>query len=77
MTFNEYLCQDNKQATGSVEVTEQDAYHTYTFNNEVIVVVLKIMGEYFSYRVGNYNHMYTMDGDGNTKSLSVFKWKQE
>ena len=80
MTFNEYINQTTPKRSINVQITKDDCYHTYNVYNGLVIMLL-IGGEYYSYllpkdRIFNLKSslLYTMDNDGNKKSLSCFRF---
>jgi hypothetical protein len=80
MTFVEYTQQEIPVKQSEVIITPEDCFQfnkSYDFRYKY-QITLYIDGEYYFYVVKNNtfsNRLYTIDGDGNVKSMSCFVLK--
>ena len=78
MTFTEYINQTTPKRQVNVTITENDCYQT--FNDYACkVIVLLINDTFYHYllpkdRPSYSTLLWTMDSDGNKKSLSCFRF---
>ena len=78
MTFKEYINQENPIKNPRVVLEKKDCYQVFDSIKNSKVVVLKMFGGYYFYLMpGGSNRLYTMDPDGNKKSLSCFVFNRE
>ena len=78
MIFNEYINQTNPKRQHNVKVSEKDCYQTFnTYNGKVIVLLINDTLYHYLLpkdRPSYSTLLWTMDSDGNKKSLSCFRF---
>jgi len=78
MNFQQYISQQNPVRHYSVNVMENDCTQIYNVHFGGKVIVLTIDDTMYSYLLTpDSNVLYSMDSDGNKKSMSCFRFVTE